>query len=133
MKTLEKVKELRQNVSEIRDLFNIKIPKWEQDKKHFDKTGFGFNIDERFSACSSIKIWFSSWMGTYGDSGCGTQTRLNKDVFEKHLVKYLNKNKKEIMLEIANSIELEAKELKSKAEEELNEQLKALSELDSVS
>ena len=132
MKTFEEIKKLRQNVSEIRTLFNVKIPKWLDDKKHFDKTGASFNIDDRFSAFGKIEIWFSSWMGTYGDSGCGTQCRLDVNIFRKHFVSYLNANKKEIMLAIADSIEKEAKSLKEKAEEEVREQLSQLAELDNV-
>jgi len=132
MKTFEEIKKLRENVSQIRTLFNVKIPKWLTDQKHYDKTGVYFNTDDRFTACGKIEIWFSSWMGTYGDSGCSTQCRLDINVFRKHFVSYLNANRKEIMLAIADSIEKEAKSLKEKAEEEVKAQLSELAELDNV-
>ena len=132
MKTFEEIKKLRENVSQIRTLFNVKIPKWLEAPKTYDKIGYSFNTDDRFSAFGKIEIWFSSWMGTYGDSGCGDQLRLDKDIFKKHFVSYLNKNKKEIMMAVADSIEKEAKSLKEKAEEEVKAQLSQLAELDNV-
>lgn len=45
-------------------------------------------------------------------------------------MKYLNNNKQAIMMEIAESIEREAKELKSKAVDELNGELTKLKELE---
>ncbi|WP_157824517.1 hypothetical protein [Flavobacterium sp. ALD4] len=132
MKAFEEIKKLRENVSQIRTLFNVKIPKWEESRKTYDKTGYSFNSDDRFSAFGKIEIWFSSWMGTYGDSGCSDQLRLDKDIFKKHFVSYLNLNRKEIMFAIADSIEKEAKSLKEKAEEEVKSQLSELAELDDV-
>jgi len=132
MKNLETIQKLRNNVSQIRTLFKEKIKLWAEDEKYYDKTGLGFNLDNRFSACSKIEIWFSSWKGVYGDSGCSSQLDLDAEIFKNHLLKYLNLNKEEIMLKIADSIELEAKSLKDNAEEELNSQLKKLSELDDV-
>ncbi len=57
---------------------------------------------------------------------------MDGDVFKIHFLKYLNANKKEIMLSIAESIEKEAKSLKEKAEEEVKAQLSELAELDNV-
>ena len=101
MENLNKIKKLRQNVVEIRTLFNINIPKWQTDSHHYDKTGWGFNKDNRFNACEAVPIAFSSYMGTYGDSGCSRQLRLDNEIFGRHLVDYLNKNKKEIMLGVS--------------------------------
>jgi len=132
MKNFEQIEKLRKNVFQIRDLFNVKIPKWNTSQKTFDKTGAVFNQDHRFSACGKIEIFFSSWMGVYGDSGCSSQCNLDKEVFEEHFVKYLNYNRESIMLAIADSIEKEAKGLKEKAEEEVKTQLAMLAELDNI-
>ncbi len=132
MQNLEKIKELRRNANNIYDLFNVKIPKWEKDKRHYDKTGWGFNQDNRFNACQAVSISFSSHMGTYGDSGCSKQCDLDKDIFQNHLIKYLNANVSDIMLAVAKSIEKEALGLKEKAESELNEQLEKLKELETI-
>ena len=129
MENLERIKKLRTNAGAIRELFVQKIPKWLKDPKHYDKVGWGFNIDNRFQSCSNATISFDSYMEVYGDSGCGRECSLEADIFHNHFVKYLNKNKELIMLEIANSIELEAKSLKEKAEQELNDQLLKLKEL----
>jgi hypothetical protein len=130
MENLKEIKELRRNANNIYELFNQKIPKWETDKKHYDKTGYGFNEDSRFNSCKAAAIAFSSHMGTYGDSGCSRQCDLDENIFQRHLVKYLNRNKKEIMLSIAKQIEQEALTLKSKAENELNSQLEMLNQLE---
>jgi len=132
MKNLEEIKRLRTNADAIYSLFNQKIPLWEKDPKHYDKTGWGFNEDSRFNACKAASIAFSSHKGTYGDSGCSSQLSLDDSLFQKHLVKYLNKNKEIVMMAIAKSIEEEAKLLKLKAEEELNLQLLKLAELDNL-
>ena len=130
MENLDKIKKLRRNVVEIRTLCNVKIPRWKEDVRHYDKTGWGFNKDDRFSACKAVPIAFSSHMGTYGDSGCSSQMDLDYEIFSRHLIDYLNKNKQEIMLSIADQIEKEAADLKSKAEAELNTELEKLKELE---
>ncbi len=132
MQNLEQIKKLRSNADGIYNLFYKKIPLWESQPKHYDKTGWGFNVDSRFDACKSVSISFSSHKGVYGDSGCSSQLSLDDAIFKTHLIKYLNENKESVMLAIAKSIELEAKSLKSKAEEELNLQLSELAELDKV-
>lgn len=131
MTTVEIIQALRRDANQIRSLFKIKIPTWKADSS-YDKTGWGFNIDDRFSACGKIEIWFSSWMGVYGSSGSSSQLNLNKGTFGEHLVKYLNNHQEEIMLAIADSIEQEAKGLKEKAKGELEAKLKDLNELDEV-
>lgn len=129
MESLQAIKKLRQNANEIYDLFNRKIPLWKTDPKHYDKTGWGFNKDDRFTACTPVSIWFSSHKGTYGDSSCSRQLSLDAGIFNTHLVKYLNENKESIMMAIAKSIEDQAKTLKQNAEEELNRELSKLAEL----
>lgn len=132
MEAVKEIKKLRDNANEIYDLFTSKIPKWSADKKRYDKIGWGFNKDSRFNACNPSSIAFSSHMGTYGDSGCSSQCQLDYEVFNKHLLLYLNRNVEAVMLAIAKQIEVEAQGLKSKAEAELNSQLEKLKELENI-
>ena len=134
MKNFKQIKKLRKNAKAIKDLFNDLIPKWQADPKTYDKTRFGFKeggSDGWHKSCESL-IHFEAWCGTYGDSSTYKQIDMDGDVFKTHFLKYLNANKKEIMMSIANSIELEAKTLKEKAEEEIKAQLSELAELDNL-
>lgn len=129
METVDKIKKLKENVNQIRSFFNEKLPRWDENRGRYDKVGYGFNQDDRFNACAPISIAFTSKMGVYGDSGCSTQVDLDKDIFNQHFLTYLNKNKKEIMLAIADQIEEEARKLKDKAQLELNAELDKIKEL----
>lgn len=129
MKKLEEVKELRRNVSAIRNFLNISLQKYKEDSR-CDKFNYGFNIDERFKACQGETITFDSWAGYFGDSGCRSIVRLSPEIFNKHLLMYLNNNKHTIMLAIADSIEKDAKSLRCEAEKELQAELDKLKELD---
>lgn len=134
MEKFEQIKKLRKNAEAIKKLFNELIPKWKEDPKYYDKTSFGFREGGSggwYKNCESL-IHFEAWCGTYGDSSTYKQIDMDGDVFKTHFLKYLNANKKEIMMSIANSIELEAKTLKEKAEEEIKAQLSELDELDNL-
>lgn len=129
MKKLDEVKTLRRNVSAIRTFFNASLQKYKLDSR-CDKFNYGFNIDDRFKACQGKTITFDSWAGYFGDSGCSNILSLSPEIFNKHLLKYLNNNKHTIMLAIADSIEKEASSLKGEAEKELQAELDKLKELD---
>ena len=129
MTALEKIKNLQANSFAIRELFNRKIPHWKTDPKHYDKTGWGFNQDDRFSACKGVLVWFDSHCGVYGNSGCSSQLSLSEPIFHRHLLGYLNTHKKEIMLEIADNIDREALKHKDEAEHSLTEELNKLKKL----
>src|ERR1044072_8719916 len=110
-----------QNVSKIQRLLNnsnaiiqafANFEKYEKRKDHYDKTGFGFNKDDRFAACKGLGLRVDSWMGVYGDSGCSRQLDLDDDVFNRHLLSVLQKDFKGIMLKVAESIRNEAAGLK---------------------
>lgn len=135
METFEKIKKLRKNAEEIKSLFNDLIPRWKADPEFYDKVRFGFKeggSDGWYESCESL-IHFEAWCGTYGSSSTYSQIDMDGDVFKVHFLKYLNENKKEIMMAIADSIEKEAKSLKEKAEEEIKAKLLELSELDNIS
>ena len=129
MKKLDELKELRRNVSAIRNFLNSTLQKYKSDTK-IDKLEYGFNQDKRFAACNGVTITFDSLVGSYGSSSCSTIVNLSSDIFNKHLLKYLNNNKHTIMLAIADSIEKDAKSLKDEAEKELQSELDKLKELD---
>lgn len=129
MKKLDEVKELRRNVSAIRNFLNSTLQKYKSDTR-IDKLEYGFNQDKRFSACNGVTITFDSLVGSYGSSSCSTIVNLSSDIFNKHLLKYLNNNKHTIMLAIADSIEKDAISLKGEAEKELQAELDKLKELD---
>lgn len=129
MKKLDEVKELRKNVSAIRNFLNATLQKYKSDSR-IDKLDYGFNKDKRFAACNGVTITFDSLVGSFGSSSCSTIVNLSSDIFNKHLLKYLNNNKHAIMLAIADSIEKDAKSLKGEAERELQAELDKLKELD---
>ncbi|MBS5980940.1 MAG: hypothetical protein KIB51_14705 [Dysgonomonas mossii] len=129
MKKLDEVKELRKNVSVIRNFLNASLQKYKEDSR-CDKFNYGFNLDDRFKACQGKTITFDSWVGYFGDSGCSNIVRLSPEIFNKHLLRYLNNNKHTIMLAIADSIEKDAKSLICEAEKELQAELDKLKELD---
>lgn len=127
--TVDQINKLRQEASDIRELFLNLIPKWKANPHHYDKTGWGFNGDSRFSAHRSIPVQFNSHMGTYGSSSCSRQLSLDNNIFERHFLKYLDDHCEEIMLAVADSMEEEARSMKEKAQAELQEKLKSLEEL----
>ena len=129
MKKLDEVKELRKNVSAIRNFLNATLQKYKSDSR-IDKLDYGFNKDKRFAACNGVTITFDSLVGSFGSSSCSTIVNLSSDIFNKYLLKYLNNNKHTIMLAIADSIEKEASSLKGEAEKELQAELDKLKELD---
>ena len=131
IKKLEELKELRRNVSAIRNFLNSTLQKYKSDTR-IDKLDYGFNKDKRFAACNGVTITFDSLVGSYGSSSCSTIVNLSSDIFNKHLLKYLNDNKHSIMEKIANSIEKEAINLKNDAEKELQAELDKLKDLDLV-
>jgi len=134
MKNLEQIKKLLANANEIKDLFERKIPMWKANKDTYDKTRFGFvegGSDGWYKTCET-NIHFGAWAGTYGDSSTYKQIDLDGDIFKKHFVNYLNRNKQEIMMAIAKQIEEEAKKLKDEAKKELDAELALLTELDTL-
>ncbi|OJX63048.1 hypothetical protein [Dysgonomonas sp. 37-18] len=150
MKKLDEVKELIRNASAIRNFLNATLQKYKSDTR-IDKLEYGFNQDKRFATCNGVTITFDSLVGSYGSSSCSTIdgifvddeysfgsygssscstiVNLSSDVFNKHLLKYLNNNKHTIMLAIADSIEKDAKSIKDEAEKELQAELDKLKKL----
>lgn len=120
METVEKIKKLKHVSNSIRVTFQ-KMDEWEKRPSKYDKIGFGFNLDNRFSACEPLALSVDSWMGTYGDSGCSRVFHADGRIFRDHLAKVLSVNFKSIMSQVAVSIEAEAASLKEKALAELEQ------------
>jgi hypothetical protein len=128
MESIEKIERIRKSSNSIKNFFNVTIPKWEKNGK-YDKTGYGFCEDDRFKACEGFYVWIDSHEGVYGNSNCGKCIELDKDIFKKHFICYLNKNKKNILLEIAESIEKESLKYKEDAIKELKNKLNIIENL----
>lgn len=135
MEAVSKIKNLLENVNEIRRLFLQKIPRWKADPATYDKRRWGFTEGEGdgYYKGQAIRMHFGAWCGTYGDSSTYKQIDLDGDIFRRHLLKYLNDNQEQIMLAVADSMENEAALLKKEAESELNQQLSKLQELENES
>lgn len=129
METVEKIKKLRHNADQIKDLFVKKIPMWQADPETFDKTRWGFvqGDNDGWYSSQTITLHFGAWAGVYGNSSVYKQIDLDGDVFRAHFLKYLNNHRAEIMMGVAESIEVEAAGLKSNAEAELNKEMQELS------
>lgn len=130
MEAFNTIEKLKSEANRIKMLFLESIPAWTADPKHYDKVGFGFNLDDRFQAATSINVYFSSKCGIYGNSSCYSVLHLDDTIWKNHFIKYLNKNKTEIMLAIADQMLEEAKSHKTKAMEELETNIKKLQDLE---
>lgn len=128
----EAIKILMENTNEIRRLFLQKIPTWTKDPKEYDKTSWGFeqgNHNDWYKG-QEITLHFGAWCGTYGDSSTYKQISLDGEIFRKHFLNYLNRNKEQIMMALADSIESEAKQLKTEAASELQKEMDKLTALE---
>lgn len=118
-KTIDYIKKLKHNTTQIRELFLTKIPLWKQYHEQYDKTTYQFEEGNHNDWETPIVLCFTAWMGTYGSSSTHQELRLDNNIFKKHFIQYLNNNKETIMLAVADLIEKEAVKLKIQAEEEL--------------
>ncbi len=128
MDNVKKIKDLTTVSVNINDAFE-RFKRWAKDPKQYDKTGFGFNLDNRFSACEGLSLRVDSWMGSYGSSGCYSVLSVDKQIFNSHLLKVLNGDFEGIMRKVAQSIQHEASTLKEKALKELTEKSEEISTL----
>lgn len=119
---IDRIKKLLRNASEIKNLFKILIPKWKANPNHYDKTRYGFAGGDGDGWYKPCTLHFQAWAGTYGCSSTYKQIDTDPDVFNEHLIKWLNNHKEDVMLGIAESIEAEASSLKAEAEKELQKQ-----------
>ena len=128
MKEVENIEKLLSTAKEIRDSIDWYNNTYKKESR-YDKIGFGFNQDSRFSACDALTLYVSSWRGVYGDSGCSTIMSVNKEVFNAHLLKVLQADFFPILQRVAESIQAEAVKEKDKALKELQDKLQKINEL----
>lgn len=117
---MEKIDEILESLSALKD--GLETKEKVMKEPHYDKVGFGFNLDSRFSA-GEVRVSFDSWKGTYGNSGCSTIFQFIP-LFEELLVNYLNSHKNEIIKWMIASLETKRREFKDTKKRELREQLK---------
>lgn len=104
--------------------------KYRENPSYYDKIGFGFNLDERFSAHSGLRIRVDAYMGVYGNSGCSRKLDVDNEIFNTHLLRALNKNFEFIMRETAESIRTEAAKEKENRIDELKKNIELVESLD---
>lgn len=128
MKSLDEIQKLVRNADAIQkamyDWENVYLADLSCDKK-----AFGFNNDERFAACEPLMLRVDSWKGYYGNSGCSNILHVDKDIFNRHLLKVLRGKFWSLMKETEASIREEARTHKETAKEELAKQLEAINNL----
>lgn len=129
MENLKRIEDLLNASNSLKEAINKFKNVYKTDQKRYDKIGFGFNEDNRFKACEGFNIWLSTWKGVYGDSNCGNILSIDKDIFNKHLFKAINKRKWELLNEVSETIIIEATTLKEQALKELNEKLERVNSL----
>lgn len=129
MENLKKIEDLLRASNDLKESINKFKNVYKADQKRYDKIGFGFNEDSRFQACEPLKLWLSTWKGVYGDSNCGNILSIDRDIFNKHLFKAIDKRKWELLNEVIETINAEASTLKEQALKELNEKLERVNAL----
>lgn len=90
------------------------LKRWKECQKdeQCDKTGFGLNLDSRFSGIK-IEVSIDSWLGYYGSSSCSTIFNCyNPEVFKKAFLTVLRSGFLDLMCETASQIEREAGQAK---------------------
>lgn len=120
MKTevIEKLKTTRSTASGLRGFFAAYKKKTSEPS--CDKYDASFNSDDRFCVFSR-KIFFSSYAGYYGNSGCSTfGAGINPDIAGDAFVRWLNANKDHVFSGMAEIIEKDARDLADKAQQELD-------------
>lgn len=91
-----------------------------------DKKGIGFNRDSRFRAIE-IKVTFDSWSGVFGCSSCQRVVCFDSpELFRTAFVAYLNRHYQEIFDEMADLLEQESEDAKSRRVAELEAELERL-------
>lgn len=129
MENLEKIQKLISVANRITN--DIEEHKKAIKNSTCDKSGMGFNLDNRFKSHNGVLVRVDSWRGYYGNSGCSTAIgTLDEEIFSEHFLKVLNKRFDELMMETARSIRNKAIEYSKKAITELNETLQAVQSLE---
>ncbi|MBN9236039.1 hypothetical protein QV13_12625 [Mesorhizobium hungaricum] len=130
-KTIDTIKALRSEAANFAGFHELYSAKYAPDSR-CDKKGYGFGIDNRFSAFE-IKTSFDSHAGYYGNSSCSTIMRVyHTDLVKPFLIKALNVHQKEIFATAARLMREEASRLTDKATAEVEAIQKMLEEAKAV-
>ena len=120
-KTIDTIKALRSEAANFAGFHELYSAKYAPDSR-CDKKGYGFGIDNRFSA-----------FGYYGNSSCSTIMRVyHTDLVKPFLIKALNVHQKEIFATAARLMREEASRLTDKATAEVEAIQKMLEEAKAV-
>ena len=86
-----------------------------------DKYKKGFNADDRFKAFK-VEVYFSSYIGAYGDSSVGSFLHLSStESTKKAFVKYLQDNEGDVLKGISDNLRAEAETLIEAAKSEISD------------
>ena len=127
---LNEIKKLNTAIQDLRKFASGGAVRKEQGR--IDKFGTGFNLDNRFAMCCDHRISYDTWRGSFGNSDCDRQLRLDccvAPIFWKCFDEYLNDHQDEILLAVARKMEMQmSKEVDvvKKEIKELNEFVDAL-------
>ena len=118
-KTIQKIKTLTADAAALAVFNDLYARKYDSDT-HCDKKGFGFDVDDRFSAFR-IQTNFSSWAGYYGNSSCSNILHLSdSDTVASFIKKAMNQLQPQIFAVAADLMRKEAASLTDRAEAELS-------------
>jgi hypothetical protein len=115
--TIDKIKRLRSEAANLSGFHQMFADALEADKR-CDKKGYGFGLDNRFTAFK-VNTHFSSYKGYYGNSSCSNALTVDSDLVAPYIVRALNVHQEKIFATAALLMRDEAAELSAKAETEL--------------
>lgn len=105
MNTADEFKKLERTTQQLRGAQD-KFRK-ERSAPSADKTGFGFNLDDRFSSLK-VTLALDSWVGYYGSSSCSRVVNIeDTEAAKRALVKWMNIHLGEILAGMADIVEQE--------------------------
>lgn len=104
------------------------MERWKAIKQdgEYDKKGFGFNKDDRFSSCL-LTLSLDNWSGVYGCSSCYKFVRNVGPAFKEAMVLWMNANIDTIL---ENVCILMRDELRKRKEKELSRIVEMKAEVD---
>jgi hypothetical protein len=118
---IDKIKSLRAFADNLRGAETRWREKY-SDRKHFDKQGFAFTYRTDTSWCAFVvpSVGFEAYVGTYGNSSCGRDWSVDKDLARHYFLNALNEHKQAIFDSMAEQADADAANLRDKAKAELD-------------
>ena len=129
---LESIEEVKRLMDVARRLRNI-VPSYEQAIKapKCDKHDLRFGGDKRFSCFTVKEVSLTSYLGYYGDSGCGTHGSIYGNLTAQFNYA-INKYRNQILEAMAECAENEARKLRATAEAEIAKLNELIASLDAA-